>query len=203
MNLHETLTTGRSNAHAVPVAFREKQWATDPAPPASPLMTVTRRHLSFLIVTAVLGALMLLPSGALAATAANCDASAMIDAAANSRQISAHSTGCYRQALADLPPDLDSYAPLVRHNLLKAMWRDAGLESQTTGNKRALQSLPAVPSVAAGVRGPVTSLLEGLGPAHVDQVPVPVLALGGAAGLLLLAGLGTSLSRVRQRRAAR
>ena len=50
------------------------------------------------------------------------------------------------------------------------------------------------------MRGPVTDLLEGLGPAHVDQVPVPVVALGGAAALLLLAGLGTSLARVRSRR---
>jgi len=167
-------------------------------------MTATRRHLSFLIVTAVLGALMLVPSGAMAATSpATCDASAMIDAAANSRQVSSHTTACYRQALAALPPDLDSYAPIVRANLVKAMVRDAGIRSQFTGNKRALQSLPTVPSVSAGVRGPVTSLLEGLGPAHVDEVPVPVLALGGAAGLLLLAGLGTSLARTRQRRAAR
>jgi hypothetical protein len=168
-------------------------------------MTATRRHLSFLIVTAVLGALMLVPSGAMAATSpATCDASAMIDAAANSRQLSSHTTACYRQALAALPPDLDSYAPIVRANLIKAMFRDAGIRSQLTGNKRALESgLPTLPSVSAGVRGPVTSLLEGLGPAHVDEVPVPVLALGGAAGLLLLAGLGTSLARTRQRRAAR
>jgi len=166
-------------------------------------MTVTRRHLSFLILTALLGALMLVPSGALAAPAPVCDASAMIDAAANSRQISAHTTACYRQALAALPPDLDSYAPIVRANLIKAMSRDAGLRSQSAGDKRVLQSLPAIPSVAAGVRGPVTDLLEGLGPAHVDQVPTPVLALGGAAGLLLLAGLGASLSRARQRRTAR
>ena len=168
-------------------------------------MTTTRRHLSFVIVTAVLGALMLVPSGAMAATSsATCDASAMIDAAANSRQISAHTTACYRQALAALPPDLDSYAPIVRANLIKAMSRDAGLRSPSAGDKRVLQSaIPAIPSVSAGVRGPVTDLLEGLGPAHVDQVPTPVLALGGAAGLLLLAGLGASLSRVRQRRAAR
>jgi hypothetical protein len=166
-------------------------------------MTVTRRHFSFLIVTAVLGALMLVPSGAMAATAPTCDAGAMIDAAAGSRQISAHTTSCYRQALAALPPEIDSYAPVVRANLLKAMWRDAGLKSQVTGNSRDLQSLPAIPAISAGVRGPVTSLLEGLGPAHVDEVPTPVLVLGGAAGLLLLAGLGTSLSRVRQRRTAR
>ncbi len=40
------------------------------------------------------------------------------------------------------------------------------------------------------MRGPVTNLLEGLGPAHVDEVPLPVVALGGVAALLLLAGLG-------------
>ena len=38
---------------------------------------------------------------------------------------------------------------------------------------------------------------------HVDEVPAPVVALGGFAALLLLAGLGTSLARVRARRLSR
>ena len=45
--------------------------------------------------------------------------------------------------------------------------------------------------------------IEGLGPSHVDEVPAPVVALGGLAALLLLAGLGTSLARVRTRRLSR
>ena len=53
------------------------------------------------------------------------------------------------------------------------------------------------------MHGPVTDLLEGLGPSHVDEVPAPVVALGGLASLLLLAGLGTSLARVRTRRLSR
>jgi hypothetical protein len=167
-------------------------------------MASTPRHLKLALLAAILGALLCLPAGALAAT---CDASEMIDAAANGRQIAPHSSQCYQQALASLPGDLDSYDPAVRANLISAMRRDASATSQRSpGNARALQALqqvPDAPAAAIGVRGPVTSLLEGLGPAHADQVPVPVLALGGAALLLLLAGLGTTLSRVRQRRLAR
>jgi hypothetical protein len=164
-------------------------------------MVRTRRRHSFLISTAVLGLLLLVPAGASAAT---CDWRDMIDAAANGRQITTHTTACYEMALSELPGDVDGYAPEYRANLVAAMRRDALISQQRGGGQgdRLLASA-SDPAVAASVRGPVTNLLEGLGPAHVDQVPVPVLALGGAAGLLLLAGLGTSLVRVRSRRRAR
>jgi hypothetical protein len=205
MNLHETLTYRRSRAHVVPVAFREVRQTPTIAQFTSSLMAHTRRNLSLLILTAVLGALLLVPAGA---SAAGCDAGNMIDAAANGRQISTHTMACYKQALAELPSDVDGYAPDVRRNLISAEQRDATLKAKrSNGDSRQLASeLAGFSSSAAApaeVRGPVANLLEGLGPAHVDQVPLPVLALGGAAGLLLLAGLATSLLRVRQRRAAR
>jgi hypothetical protein len=202
MNLHETLTYRRSNAHPVPVAFRVVDLREPSVRSAATRMTHPRRQLSLLILAAVLGALLLLPSGALAA-ATTCDAGEMIDAAANNRQIAPHTSACYRQALAKLPGDVDSYDPAVRTNLIVAMQRDASATSTRTGNTRALQGIPEAPAAVASVRGPVTSLLQDLGPAHADEVPVPVLALGGAAGLLLLAGLGTSLARLRQRRLTR
>jgi hypothetical protein len=163
-------------------------------------MATNRRQLTFLLLAAVLGALLLLPSGALAA---GCDTHEMLDAAANNRTITTHSVACYQHALAALPADSDSYDPEVRANLITAMNRDGDIASEVAGKNRALQSATPAPAAVVGVRGPVTSLLEGLGPAHADEVPVPVLALGGAALLLLLAGLGTTLSRVRQRRLAR
>ena len=204
MNLHETLTYRRSIAHPVPVAFRLVDMREPLARAAVTRMNRSPRQLSLLLLAAVLGALLLLPSGSLAAT--TCDAGEMIDAAVNGRQIAAHTTACYRQALGSLPGDVDSYDPAVRANLIAAMRRDAGATAQRTGNQRALQGLAnvsAAPAAAVGVRGPVTSLLQDLGPAHADEVPVPVLALGGASALLLLAGLGTSLARLRQRRLAR
>jgi hypothetical protein len=163
-------------------------------------MATNRRQLTLLILAAVLGALLLLPSGALAA---GCDTNEMIDAAANQRHIATHSTACYQHALAALPADSDSYDPGVRANLITAMDRDGDIASEVAGKNRALQSGTAAPVAAIGVRGPVASLLEALGPEHVDQVPVPVVALGAGSALLLLAGLGTSLSRVRQRRLSR
>jgi hypothetical protein len=166
-----------------------------------------RHHSRFLIGIAVLLGLLLMPMGASAAT---CDSRDMVDAAANGRAISQHTAACYRQTLAGLPGDLDSYLPAVRANILQAMHRDATLDAPVSAqrNARSTQSVvgssaAVAPAVAIGVRGPVTSLLEGLGPAHVDEVPLPVVALGGAAALLLLAGLGTSLARVRSRRPVR
>jgi hypothetical protein len=160
-------------------------------------MARPRRHHSLLIGIAVLFGVMLLPAGASAAT---CDSRDMLDAAANGRTITQHTAACYQKALAELPADVDNYLPAARANLIAAMRRDATLKVRLSGgNARTTQSLLGEPAVAAGVRGPVTDLLEGLGPAHVDQVPVPVVALGGSAALLLLAGLGTSLARLRSR----
>jgi hypothetical protein len=169
-------------------------------------MAITRRQLSLLTLATVLGALLLLPAGALAAS---CDARDMIDAAANGRQITTHTPACYAQAIAELQSDVDGYAPQIRSNLIAARDRDASIKSTVagTGNRQLAGGTSVLPVAAAAaapaVRGPVASLLEGLGPAHVDQVPVPVVALAAASALLLLAGLGTSLSRMRQRRLSR
>jgi len=99
----------------------------------------------------VLGALLLVPTGASAAT---CDWRDMIDAAANNRQISSHSTECYQVALSEVPADVDEYLPEVRANLIGAMRRDAGIQAKSDGTNisRAVQSAQA-PAVAASVRG--------------------------------------------------
>jgi hypothetical protein len=202
MNLHETLTNPHSIAHAVPVPSGLRQGDKRvPRSPAAALMAFLRPRHSLLIGLAVLGALLFVPMGASAAT---CDTHEMIDAAANGRQISAHAPACYRQALAELPGDVDGYAPQVRASLLQAMRRDERISVQSSGGTISRELASANdPAVAASVRGPVTDLLEGLGPSHVDQVPAPVVVLGGLASLLLLAGLGTSLARVRARRLSR
>lgn len=172
----------------------------------APLMGSRRHHSRFLIGLAVLFGVLLMPIGASAAT---CDSRDMVDAAANGRAISQHTAACYQQTLASLPGDLDSYLPAVRANILQAMHRDATLDAPVSAQRSArstqsvVSSAAVAPAVAIGVRGPVTSLLEGLGPAHVDEVPLPVVALGGGAALLLLAGLATSLARVRSRRPVR
>jgi hypothetical protein len=167
-------------------------------------MTTTRRTFPALLLAVVLGVLLLLPAGAAAASSATCDGHEMIDAAANNRQIATHTTACYEQVLASLDGDVNGYAPWVRSNLIAALQRDAHIRVKLSGgDARELASLPSASPVAPAVRGPVTHLLQDLGPAHVDEVPFPVVALGGAAALLLLAGLGTSLSRVRQRRLTR
>jgi hypothetical protein len=200
MNLHETLTNRRSIARAVQLALREQQG--DARRLAAGTLMARHRHHSLLIGIAVLFGLMLLPAGASAATS-TCDYRDLLDAAANGRAIAQHTPACYQKALSELPGDVDEYFPAVRANVTTAMHRDATLRARSNGssvaNARTQQSA-AGDVVAAGVRGPVTDLLQGLGPAHVDQVPAPVVALAGASALLLLAGLGTSLARVRSRR---
>ena len=199
MNLHETLTNARSIAHAVPIAFRERQErARRPALSPHKLMAKPRRHHAFLIGIAALIGVLLLPVGASAAT---CDYRDMLDAAANNRQITQHTPACYEKALSELPADVDNYLPAARANLIAAMRRDDTLNGAPSHGGPSRTTQGAVSEVAAvAVRGPVTDLLAGLGPAHVDEVPTPVVALGGAAAVLLLAGLGTSLARLRSRR---
>jgi len=200
MNLHETLTNGRSIAHAVPIALRERrECARRPALSPHKLMASPRRHHTFLIGIAAFIGVLLLPVGASAAT---CDWRDMVDAAANGRQISPHTPACYEKALGELPADVETYLPAARANLLAAMRRDDTLSGKPSpgGNGRTTQSAVGEQVAEVAVRGPVTDLLAGLGPAHVDEVPTPVLALGGAAAVLLLAGLGTSLARLRSRR---
>ena len=69
------------------------------------------------------------------------------------------------------------------------MRRDADLAVQTSAGRNArflASGFTAEPAAAVPVRGPVTNLLNDLGPSHVEDVPTPVVALGGAAVLLLL-----------------
>jgi hypothetical protein len=164
-------------------------------------MARNRRH-HLLVVCIALFGVLLVPAGASAAT---CDWRGVVDAAYNNRQIAPNTTACYERALAELPADVDGYAPSVRANIITAMRRDAEITVRSNGSNRNARFLASgIPDepVAVAVRGPVTNLLADLGPKHVDQVPTPVFALGGAAIVLLLAGLVTSLARVRTRRAA-
>jgi hypothetical protein len=200
MNLHETLTSRGLIAGAVAVALRKRRERERHASAVGIHMARSRHHSRLIGIAVVIG-LLLVPAGASAAT---CDYRDMLDAAANGRTISQHTPACYAQALAELPADVDNYLPAVRANLIAAMRRDATFRARAVGrNARTPQSAIGDPVVAAGVRGPVTNLLEGLGPAHVDEVPLPVVALGGVASLLMLAGLGAALARMRSRRAAR
>ena len=199
MNLHETLTYRRSIPERVPVALSvQDDDVRAPAPRAANFMARNRRHHLLALCIALVGVL-LVPAGASAAT---CDWHGVIDAAYNNRTITTHSTACYERALAALPGDADGYAPAVRARIAQAMRRDAEIAVRSSGssNARFLSSGIAAEPVAVVERGPVTNLLTDLGPSHVDQVPTPVFALGGAAILLLLAGLVTSLTRVRTTR---
>jgi hypothetical protein len=154
------------------------------------------RHHSRLIGIAVVLGLLLVPVGASAAT---CDYRDMLDAAANGRTISQHTPACYAQALPaaaddNLRPCAPTSSPPCGATRLPRTCRRP--------QRPHPQSAIGDPVVAAGVRGPVTDLL-GSGPAHVTSVPLPVVALGGVASLLMLAGLGAALARMRSRRTAR
>ncbi len=201
MNLHETLTYRHSIREPGPVALPVQEGGVHTAPHAATLMARQRRHHLLALCIAIFGVL-LVPAGASAAT---CDWHGLIDSAYNDRQITTHTTACYQRALAELPADADGYAPAVRARILQAMRRDGDLAAQNSAGRNArflASGLTAEPAAAVAVRGPVTNLLTDLGPAHVEDVPTPVLALGGAAVLLLLAGLVTSVTRVRTARRA-
>ena len=210
MNLHETLTNRHSLAHAVSIAFLQcgMRGGAEPAARATPThgsrpTPPAARHLHRRRRPAA-GAPWARPP----APRRKCDWRDMLDAAANGRQLSAHTTACYQQALADVAGR--------RRRLRAAGARQPGLgdAARSHGQDRAQRapraailrtlaaSVGASAVAPAAVRGPVTSLLEGLGPAHVDQVPTPVVALGGAA-VAAAARRAGHLARPRARRAPR
>ena len=130
MNLHETLTNGRSIPHVVPIAFRgsvgePRRPALSPGTAHGPFPTpslVPDRHRRPLRRAAP-------ARGRLRghrATTATC--STPRPTGARSRT---HTPACYQKALSELPGDVDNYLPAARANLIAAMRRDDTLSSGT------------------------------------------------------------------------
>ncbi len=133
-----------------------------------------------------------------------------------------YSPACYKSALRQIPTDADIYTD-VRASINAAMnaggsgsggtqnatntpgttttepkpeTTDAGTTTEagtTTG-----EFLPVAPGTTDA--GLVGEALKDIGPKHADEVPMPVIILGGLAALLILGGAGGLIAQRRSRR---
>ena len=132
---------------------------------------------------------------------------------------------CYKAALKEIPTDADIYTD-VRASIIAAM--NGGSSNSGGGTQNATNQPGATTSkpkpkpkpittdagtptdgtttdllpVVAGTTdsGIVGQALKDIGPKHADEVPVPVIILGGLAALLILAGAGGLIAQRRSRR---
>jgi hypothetical protein len=158
-----------------------------------------------------------------AAAFADCGTS-IIDQYLNSGSVSGnYSQACYKSALRQIPTDADLYTD-IRASITAAMngggsggspsqvapapgtttpkpkpkgtTTDAG--TPTDAGTTTDELLPVTPGTTDG--GLVGNALKDIGPKHADEVPMPVIILGGLAALLILAGAGGLIAQRRSRR---
>ena len=128
----------------------------------------------------------------------------------------AYPVKCYREAIANLPEDVESYSSAredIRRALLSAI-RDSG--GKLGPNAAVPPEPPARPRgdggrkpsplgddedeeddilPAAGGSGPINDFFDAVGPGSATALPLPILILAGIAFLLLAAALASALAR--------
>ena len=161
------------------------------------------------------GVLLAAPAAALA----DCGTS-IIDQYLNSGTVpSGQPAACYKSALKQIPTDADLYTD-IRASISAAMnggggglgnsggSNASGVSPGTTTSKNPKPAttdagtttglLPLAPGTTDA--GLVGNALKDIGPKKADEVPLPVIILGGLAGLLILAGAGGLIAQRRSRR---
>ena len=134
-----------------------------------------------------------------------------------------YSQACYKSALKQIPTDMDIYTD-VRGSINAAMnsggsggtpvasnnqpgtttSKDKPKGTTTDGARpprtarRPTSVLPVAPGTTDG--GLVGQALNDIGPKKADEIPMPVIVLGGLAVLLILAGAGGLIAQRRSRR---
>lgn len=170
------------------------------------------------IRTLLLAACVLLVAPA--AALADCGTSVIDDYLKDGTISGNYSAACYKSALKQIPTDMDIYTD-VRGSINAAMngggsngtpiasnnqpgtttSKDKSTGTSTDGGTSTDQLLPVMPGTTDA--GLVGQALNTIGPKKADEVPLPVIVLGGLAALLILAGAGGLIAQRRSRRARR
>lgn len=182
-------------------------------------MTWLTKSIRTLLLTACV--LLVAPAAALA----DCGTSVIDDYLKDGTISGNYSQACYKSALKQIPTDMDIYTdvrgsinaamngggsngtPIASNNQPgtptsqdrpKGTSTDGGTtnEDGTTTD----QLLPVAPGTTDA--GLVGQALNDIGPKKADEVPMPVIVLGGLAALLILAGAGGLIAQRRSRRGA-
>lgn len=117
---------------------------------------------------------------------------------------------CYREAIAHLPTDVQTYSNApddIRAAMLAAFNKKNGgtppsSQAGTTGRTVASTPTSGAPTSAQdpAKKGVILKAIEWLGPSDAAAVPLPLLVLAGVAFLLLAAAGGSLLNRHLQAR---
>jgi len=180
-------------------------------------MTWFTKSIRTLLLTACV--LLVAPAAALA----DCGTNVIDDYLKDGTISGSYSQACYKSALKQIPTDMDIYTD-VRGSINAAMNsggsggtpaasnnqpgtttekdkakgtttdEDTTTEEGTTTD----EFLPVAPGTTDG--GLVGQALNDIGPKKADEIPMPVIVLGGLAVLLILAGAGGLIAQRRSRR---
>jgi cobalamin biosynthesis Mg chelatase CobN len=181
-------------------------------------MTWFTKSIRTMLLTACV--LLVAPAAALA----DCGTSVIDDYLKDGTISGNYSQACYKSALKQIPTDMDIYTD-VRGSINAAMNgggsggtpaasnnqpgtttakdkpKGTTTDGATTGDGTTTEEvLPAAPGTTDG--GLVGQALNDIGPKKADEVPMPVIVLGGLAALLILAGGGGLIAQRRSRRGA-
>jgi hypothetical protein len=179
------------------------------------------RSLKRLSVLVVAGAALMLVFGAGSALAKPCWKK-LIDDWYDGRIDGTYSVACYRAAIKNAPEDIRQYSdlPSQLNRLLQSAhfvkkqgqtYVDSGNQGRSGGpiSNRSEQGHSSDPAaVPSGKRdgpdppGPIPSAIDSIGPSKPDSFPLPLIALGSLAVLLIASGTaGLIAKRLRARRA--
>jgi hypothetical protein len=147
-----------------------------------------------LVTTALLSTLFAIAPAT--ASAAECWKELVNDYWADNRVDRQYPVACYRQAMSELPRDVQEYSDAqddLRRALLDAVRikrLNEGFEEEFDEGDGAAAAAP-VDGDDGGDKGFFQEVIERLGPKNADSIPVPLLVLGSIA-LLLIGAAGVS-----------
>lgn len=109
---------------------------------------------------------------------------------------------CYAKALAELPQDLEEYSSLADEIQIARDFAQRGQKAPDTGDGTGEAGGGAIPPDDEGggggggeSEGWLPTVLKDIGPKNADEVPIPLLVLGGIATLLMAIGAAGMVAR--------
>jgi hypothetical protein len=153
----------------------------------------------FVIASGLL--LLALSTASGAAAAKPCWRQVLDDWTDNTRLDKEYAIGCYNEALANIPDDIEAYTDAfdqisnARQDALRGEDDRRGLQSASPGGGGG-------DDPDGGSNGGPLGEILGIGTDSSDSIPVPLLILGGLAGLLMAAGAAGLVARKLQARRA-
>ena len=150
----------------------------------------------FLILTTLAATLALTVSAAPASAKTPCWKVVISDWYVDGRVDGTYPIPCYEQAIQNLPDDVRSYADAASE-IRRAMLDRLRHKDQPTptGKKKAEPPIVFSRNDGEPPKGLVSRLIDKIGPANADSVPLPLLVLAGIAFLLLAAAAASFAAR--------